>query len=75
MNDSREQQVNERLTIATQIAELSKLLGMVPLETGCLLQEPVTRNEMMLSEWLDAARASLLKLSLSISRELDIELR
>ena len=75
MNVPRETQKSEKRKIVSRAAELSRLLGMVPTEAGCMLQEPVTGNEMALSNWLDAARKSFLELSLSISRELDIELR
>jgi len=39
------------------------------------IREPVTQNVMVLSDWLSAARDSFQKLSVSISKELGIQLQ
>ena len=61
--------------IASQVAELSRLLGMIPSDDTIQLQEPLTESKMALSDWLGATRDSFLRLSLLISRELDIQLQ
>lgn len=75
MNQSSEQFEAEKTKIVTQIAELSKLLGMIPSDETIRMLEPLTQNELVLSDWLNASRDSLLKLSLLISKELDIQLQ
>ena len=67
--------LNEKTEIATRIAELSRLLGMIPADDGVALHEPLAKKEMVLSEWLGVTRESFLKLSLLIAKELDIELQ
>jgi hypothetical protein len=61
--------------VVTQIAELSRLLAMMPSDDTIAVYEPVTQEKMVLSEWLGAAREAFLELSLSISKELDISLQ
>ena len=75
MSDSQENLENRKTKIATQIAELSRLLGMIPDYDRIKIYEPLTQNKMVLSDWLSATRESFLKLSLLISRELDIQLQ
>jgi hypothetical protein len=75
MNPSREEYKNRKTEIVTQIAELSRLLGMIPSDDTIELHEPMTHHNMVLSDWLGAARDSFLKLSLLISQELDIQLQ
>jgi hypothetical protein len=65
---------NRRTEIAARIAELSNLLGMIPSDTSIEVHAPLTDEIMGLSDWLSAARGSLLKLSLLISKELDLQL-
>ena len=69
MNDSR-----EKVEITRQIAEMAKLLGMIPSDETMKIHEPLTQNHMILSDWLSDIRESFLKLSLLISKELDIQL-
>ena len=75
MNQSRENLGGQKTKIITQIAELSRLLGMIPSDDTIKIHEPLTRNEMVLSDWLSGTRDSFLKLSLLISKELDIQLQ
>ena len=75
MNQSRENLGGQKTKIITQIAELSRLLGMIPSDDTIKIHEPLTQNEMVLSDWLSGTRDSFLKLSLLISKELDIQLQ
>jgi hypothetical protein len=63
------------MKIAEQIAALSSLLGMIPSDDTIQLSEPMTDHSMVLSEWLNDARNSFLKLSVLIGKELDIQLQ
>ena len=63
------------MKIAAQIAELSRLLGMIPSDSTVDVHEPMTHNTMALSDWLNTIRDSFLKLSLLISKALDIQLQ
>ena len=72
MNHPQEKFENQKTKIITQIAELSRLLGMIPVDDTIKIHEPLTQNKMILSDWLSATRDSFLKLSLLISRELNI---
>ena len=67
--------IGQKTKIITQIAELSRLLGMIPSDDTIKIYEPLTQNKMDLSAWLSATRDSFLKLSLLISKELDIQLQ
>ena len=75
MNQSQEISEDQKTIIVTQIAELSRLLGMMPSDETITLHEPLTQNKMVLSDWLNTTRHSFLKLSLLISRELDVQLQ
>ena len=75
MKQSQEVSEDQKTIIVTQIAELSRLLGMIPSDETITLHEPLTQNKMVLSDWLNATRHSFLKLSLLISRELDVQLQ
>jgi len=75
MNQPQEEFEGQKTKIITQIAELSRLLGMIPSDDTIKLHEPLTQNKMVLSDWLSATRDSFLKLSLLISKELDIQLQ
>jgi len=75
MNPPQEQSENTKIKIASQIAELSKLLGMIPSDEAIHIREPLTENDMILSDWLNSTRKSFLTLSLLISKELDLELQ
>jgi len=66
---------DRKIKIAEQIAALSRLLGMIPSDDTIELSEPVTHHSTVLSEWLNEARNSFLKLSVLIGKELDIQLQ
>ena len=66
---------DRKMKIAEQIAALSRLLGMIPSDDTIELSEPMTDHSMVLSEWLNDARNSFLKLSVLIGKELDIQLQ
>ena len=71
MNYPQKKFEDQKTQITTQIAELSRLLGMIPSDDTIKIHEPLTQNKMVLSDWLSAARNSFLTLSLLISKELD----
>jgi len=75
MNAPRKSSKGRKIKISEQIAELSRLLGMIPSDDTIHIQEPLTQNQMILSDWLMATRESFLSLSLLISKELDLELQ
>ena len=75
MDKTQENFEDQKTKIMTQIAELSRLLGMIPSDDTIQIHEPLTQNKMILSDWLSATRNTLLKLSLLISKELDIQLQ
>ena len=66
---------DRKIKIAEQIAVLSRLLGMIPSDDTIELSEPMTHHSMALSEWLNDARNSFLKLSVLIGKELNIQLQ
>ena len=66
---------DRKIKIAEQIAVLSRLLGMIPSDDTIELSEAMTDHSMALSEWLNDARNSFLKLSVLIGKELDIQLQ
>lgn len=74
MNPPQDQSDKEKMEIAVQLAALSRLLGMIPSDDTIQIKEPMTQNEMVLSDWLGATRRSFLKLSLLLGKELDIQL-
>ncbi len=65
----------DKTEIIEQIADLSKLLGMIPSDDTITVNEPVTHNSMELSKWFSDARNSFLKLSILIGKELDLNLQ
>ena len=75
MSQPQEKRESQNTKIMTQIAELSRLLGMIPSDDTIQIHEPLIQNKMILSDWLNATRKSFLKLSLLISKELDIQLQ
>jgi len=75
MSDSQENFENQKTKIVSQIAELSRLLGMIPSDGTVDIHEPMTNNTMALSNWLDTTRDSFFKLSLLISKALDVQLQ
>ena len=75
MSQPQEKRESQKTKIMTQIAELSRLLGMIPSDDTIQINEPLIQNKMILSDWLNATRKSFLKLTLLISKELDIQLQ
>ena len=75
MSEPQENLEDQKMKIIAQIAELSRLLGMNPSDSTIDVHEPMTHNTMTLSNWLNTTRDSFLKLSLLISRALDIQLQ
>jgi len=75
MSEPQENFEDQKVKIIAQTAELSRLLGMIPSDSTIDIHEPMTDNSMALSNWLSATRDSFLRLSLSISKALDIQLQ
>jgi hypothetical protein len=75
MSEPQEKLEDQKIKIVAQIAELSRLLGMIPYDGTIDVHEPMTQNSMVLSKWLSVTRDSFLRLSLLISRALDIQLQ
>jgi hypothetical protein len=75
MSEHQENFEDQKIKIIAQIAELSRLLGMIPSDDTIKIHEPLTQNKMVLSDWLSATRDSFLRLSLLISKELGIQLQ
>ena len=65
----------DKTKIVEQIADLSRLLGMIPSDDTIAVNEPVTHNSMQLSEWFSESRNSFLKLSLLLNESLDLNLQ
>ena len=75
MDQYQENRKDQKTQVITQIAELSRLLGMIPSDDTVELHEPLTQKSMALSSWFRATRASFLKLSLLISEGMDIQMQ
>jgi hypothetical protein len=65
----------EKTEIIAQIADLSKLLGMIPSDDAVTVNEPVTQKSMELAKWFDDTRKSFLKLSILLDKTLDLNLQ
>ena len=74
MTEPKENSV-DKTKIVEQIADLSRLLGMVPSDDTISVNEPVTHNSMQLSKWFSETRNSFLKLSLLLEKALDLNLQ
>lgn len=74
MTEPEEDRV-DRTSILEQIADLSRLLGMIPSDDTTEVREPMTDESMQLSEWFREARKAFLKLSLLLSKALDLDLQ
>jgi len=74
MTEPKENSV-DKTKIVEQIADLSRLLGMIPSDDTIAVNEPVTRNSMQLLEWFSETRDSFLKLSLLLDKSLDLDLK
>jgi len=65
----------DKIEIIEQIADLSKLLGMIPSDDTVTINEPVTHKSMELSKWFNDTRNSFLKLSILLDKTLDLNLQ
>lgn len=65
----------DKTVIIEQIADLSRLLGMIPSDDTITVNEPVTNNSMELSKWFSEVRNSFLKLSVQLDKALDLNLQ
>ena len=74
MTEPKENSV-DKIEIVEQIADLSRLLGMIPSDDTIAVNEPVTHNSMQLSKWFSETRNSFLKLSLLLNKSLDLNLQ
>lgn len=75
MSEHQENLEDQKIKIIAQIEELSRLLGMIPSDGTIDVHEPMTNRSMTLSNWLNTTRDSFLRLSLLISKTLDIQLQ
>ena len=75
MSEFQENVEDQKIKILAQTAELSRLLGMIPSDSTIVVHEPMAHNTMSLSNWLSTTGDSFLKLSLLISKALDIQLQ
>ncbi len=75
MSEPQENFEDQKIKIIAQTAELSRLLGMIPSDGNIDVHEPITHNTMALSNWLSTTRDSFLRLSLLISKALNIQLQ
>lgn len=65
----------DKTEIVEQIADLSKLLGMIPSDDTVTINEPMTHKSMELSKWFNDTRSSFLKLSILLDKTLDLNLQ
>ena len=65
----------KKTEIVERIADLSKLLGMIPNDDAVTVNEPVTHKSMDLSTWFSETRNSFLKLSILLDEALDLNLQ
>jgi hypothetical protein len=73
MTESKKKSV-DKAKIVEQIADLSRLLGMIPSDDTVTVNEPVTHKSMGLSKWLSETRNSFLRLSIQLDKALDLNL-
>ena len=64
-----------QVKISKQIASLSKLLSMIPADDKIIVHGSPAQNDMIISDWLNEIRSTFLKLSIEISKELDLPLQ
>ncbi|MFC1824407.1 hypothetical protein ACFL9T_16990 [Thermodesulfobacteriota bacterium] len=65
----------DKTKIVEQIADLSRLLGMIPSDDTIAVNEPVTHKSMELSKWFSETRNSFLRLSIQLDKALDLNLQ
>jgi hypothetical protein len=64
----------DKTRMVEQIADLSRLLGMIPSDDTIAVNDPVTHDSMQLSEWFRETRNAFLALSLLLNRSLNLNL-
>jgi len=69
------QKSEDKTKIIGQIADLSKLLGMIPSDDTITIIELVTHKSMEISKWFNDTRNSFLKLSILLDKTLDLNLQ
>ena len=74
MTEPKENSV-DKTRIVEQIADLSRLLGMIPSDDTITVIEPVTNKSIEISKWFNDTRNSFLKLSLLLDKTLDLNLQ
>ena len=74
MTDSPQKNA-DKTKIIKQIADLSKLLGMIPSDDTVTVTEPVTHKSMEISKWFNETRNSFLILSILLDKILDLNLQ
>ena len=62
----------DKTEIMGQIADMSRLLGMIPDDGNVSIKNPVTDETMELDGWFAETRDSFLRLSLLVGRALDL---
>jgi hypothetical protein len=62
----------DKTEIMGQIADMSRLLGMLPEDGTVSVTNPITSEGLTLSEWFAETRDSFLRLSLLVGRALDL---
>jgi hypothetical protein len=67
-----EQSSVEYAEIIGLIADLSRLLGMIPSDSSVPVEDPVTDQSLELSAWLAESRDALLRLSTKLNEVLDL---
>ena len=65
----------DKTKIIKQIADLSKLLGMIPSDGTVTVIEPLTNKSMEISKWFNDTRNSFLILSILLDKILDLNLQ
>jgi hypothetical protein len=65
----------DKTKIIKQIADLSKLLGMIPSDDTVTVIEPMTHKSMEISKWFNDTRNSFLILSILLDKILDLNLQ
>ena len=65
----------DKIEIEAQIAELSRLLGMIPSDDTVAVNAPMAQDSLMLSQWFSDVRSVFLKLSVMLEKALDLNLR
>ena len=75
MNSSQGTPEEKKIEISAHIAELSRLLGMMPSDPAMTMQGPLMQSEIDISDWLSAVRIRFLKLSTFIGKEMRISMQ